>query len=289
MTQFNPQEFKLNQKMVWNDLSVSWEKWHGLFEAGASPMTEVMLDLGKVGDGQKIIDIGSGMGDPALQAAARVGPNGRVTAVDQSGEMLAIARCRAEKEGLSNIEFIEQDAEALVLDNKKIYDAALARWSLMFLPDPDAILRTLWEHLGFQKRLALTVWGNPEEVPVLSLGFQIVAKNLEMPAPSAEIPGPFKFANTDQLSKTLSRIGFTDIATQRHELMFTFQNAEEFSSFSWDLLPPWLKSKASNRFGADCERKLKTAIADTGAHSFQKGNSLEMICVSHSISAVKSS
>jgi ubiquinone/menaquinone biosynthesis C-methylase UbiE len=65
-------------------------------EESAPIVSDKLVDLAQIQQGQKILDIGTGVGEPALTAARRVGPNGRVTAIDISPQMLAIARGRAE-------------------------------------------------------------------------------------------------------------------------------------------------------------------------------------------------
>ena len=48
------------------------------------PATEMMLDLVKVAEGSRVLDVGAGAGDSALVAAQRVGSSGRVLATDIS-------------------------------------------------------------------------------------------------------------------------------------------------------------------------------------------------------------
>jgi ubiquinone/menaquinone biosynthesis C-methylase UbiE len=87
--------------------------------------------------------IATGIGEPAVTAAIRVMPNGKVVATDISPQMLAIARTRAKSLGLDNMmEFIESDGEKLELPEPSIskFDAVLSRFGLMFLPNLPAAL-----------------------------------------------------------------------------------------------------------------------------------------------------
>jgi precorrin-6B methylase 2 len=62
--------------------------------------------------GERIVDLGAGSGYFALRLAPRVGPEGRVLAVDVSADMLRLVRRRAEQAGLKNVELVlatEQD------------------------------------------------------------------------------------------------------------------------------------------------------------------------------------
>jgi enediyne biosynthesis protein CalE5 len=74
-----------------------------------------LVELAGIRTGQRVLDIATGIGEPAVTAARAVGDKGYVTATDISPEMLAIGKQRAQHEGLKNIEFREGDAEMLDL------------------------------------------------------------------------------------------------------------------------------------------------------------------------------
>src|SRR5690348_1420607 len=63
--------------------------------------------------GAVVLDVGCGTGASALPAAEIVGPRGRVVGVDLAERLLAIARGKAESQGLANIEFRTGDMERL--------------------------------------------------------------------------------------------------------------------------------------------------------------------------------
>ena len=117
----------------------SWAKWFHIMEAAAGPLSEHMVELAGVAPGGRVLDIATGVGEPAVSAARRAGPEGSVLATDLSADMLAHGRQRAEDLGLSNITFQEMDAQALDLSEDS-FDAVLCRWGLMFVDDLDAAL-----------------------------------------------------------------------------------------------------------------------------------------------------
>ena len=72
-----------------------------------------LVEYGRVGFGQQILDMATGTGHVAIAAAEIVGSQGRVIGVDISSGMLDIARSKAQKLSLKNTEFILADAEVL--------------------------------------------------------------------------------------------------------------------------------------------------------------------------------
>src|SRR5206468_12273259 len=71
------------------------------------------FSLGRLVPGERVLDLGSGSGTDSLVAAQMVGPEGSVTGIDMTPEMLAKARAAAEELDVGNVEFVETEAEAL--------------------------------------------------------------------------------------------------------------------------------------------------------------------------------
>ena len=65
--------------------------------------------VAEIGAGQRVLDVGCGIGDPTLQVAVLVGPHGRVLGIDIAEGMMAIARERAAALGLAHVEFRVDD------------------------------------------------------------------------------------------------------------------------------------------------------------------------------------
>ena len=135
---FNPEEFKINQRKSWDSVAAGWQKWWKTIENGAQKVSEKLVELAEIRAGQRILDIATGIGEPAITAGKIVGQKGHVTATDLSSGMLAIGEERARSLDLQDImEFVQSDAENLKLRTDEKFDAILCRWGLMFLPNLD--------------------------------------------------------------------------------------------------------------------------------------------------------
>src|SRR5213595_1861479 len=71
------------------------------------------FSFGRLEPGERVVDLGCGAGTDSLVAAQMVGPDGSVTGIDMTPEMLAKARAAAAAMGASNVEFLESEAEHL--------------------------------------------------------------------------------------------------------------------------------------------------------------------------------
>src|SRR5882757_4659632 len=108
--------------------------------ASVAPTTERFFREAGVGPGQRVLDIGSGVGDVAMLVAKMVGPTGEVVGVERDVITMAVAKSRLAEAGLHNVSFMESDVGHVV--SSEPFDAVVGRLILEFLPDPGAVLRS---------------------------------------------------------------------------------------------------------------------------------------------------
>jgi len=99
-----------------------------------------LLEAG-IRPGMRVLDVGCGGGDVVALLAEIAGPNGEITGIDVSGEAVAAARARLSGMGVTNVEFLQQDANTL--SPTAGFDAAVGRFVLMYAADPAGMIRTL--------------------------------------------------------------------------------------------------------------------------------------------------
>jgi SAM-dependent methyltransferase len=108
--------------------------------------TRRLLEDAGLRPGMRVLDVGSGVGDVSMLAAALVGPTGTVVGVDKDSRSLELATGRARVAGLANVTYVHADVETLQLHER--FDAVVGRWILMYLGDPAAALGRFAGHLS---------------------------------------------------------------------------------------------------------------------------------------------
>jgi enediyne biosynthesis protein CalE5 len=54
-----------------------WLAWWPTFERGAQKVSDKLIELAEIKSGDKVLDIATGIGEPAVTAARKVMPNGK--------------------------------------------------------------------------------------------------------------------------------------------------------------------------------------------------------------------
>ena len=109
------------------------------------PLTRQFFVEARIGQGMRVLDVGSGAGDVAFLAAELVGPTGEVIGTDRAGRAIATAEARGKALALSNVSFRHGDPAELIFDDS--FDAIVGRYVLVFVPDPATMLQKLSRHL----------------------------------------------------------------------------------------------------------------------------------------------
>ena len=104
------------------------------------------FSLGRLGRGERVLDLGSGAGTDSLIAAQMVGEDGAVTGIDMTSEMVTKARTAAERAGIPNASFVEGEAENLPFAAES-FDVVISNGVIDLIPDKDAVFAELYRVL----------------------------------------------------------------------------------------------------------------------------------------------
>jgi len=196
-----------------------WLQFRHIVTTGLGAHGDAALALVPPQPGQRVLDIGCGLGDTTQQIAELVGPSGEAVGVDAAERFIETARAEAEEAGVQNVSFLAADVQTTKFDGP--FDMAFSRMGTMFFVSPVAALRNVREALAPGGKLAMVVWRRREDNLWLYRGQQIVEEIVQRPEEHDEPtcgPGPFSMANADTTSDILRHAGFTDISLTRCDL-----------------------------------------------------------------------
>lgn len=229
---------------VWNQISAVYPSE---IDLRFVPVVQAMITSARLSDGENVLDLGTGTGAVAQQAASIVGPGGRVLAVDISPEMVALARQRATQGGLHNMAVREGRAESIPAEDGS-FDVVLASLSMMYVIDREEAARQIARVLKPGGRFVASVWAGPEECDIVL--FQATAGRFAGPPPVPGV-GPGSLADPSIFLGQLEAAGL-HVRVEKRELGFDFP---DFSS-AWDALA----GVTTAHLSADQQEAAKAAV-----------------------------
>jgi len=190
----------------------AWRKWQAPLAAFTRGATDAILEAAQLRPGMHVLDLASGVGDPALSIAEAVGPSGRVVATDLGPGMISLAEELAHARGLNNIEFRVANVESLPFPDES-FDVVSCRFGVMFFPDQWKAFTECRRVLKRGGRVAFVVWGKREQ-PFLGATVGILSKYVEVPPPDPDAPHAFMFGERGLLKRRLEAAGFAQVIEQ---------------------------------------------------------------------------
>jgi SAM-dependent methyltransferase len=167
----------------------------------------------ELGEGETVLDLGSGGGIDVLLSAKRVGPAGFVYGLDMTDEMLELAHRNQQEAGVTNVEFLKGFIEDIPLPDAAV-DVVISNCVINLSLDKPKVMAEIARVLRPGGRIGIS---------------DVVAENHLTPSERAErgewvgcIAGALSF---DEYERGLAAVGFTDI-----EVTPTHQVADEMHS-----------------------------------------------------------
>jgi enediyne biosynthesis protein CalE5 len=268
------QEFKTREHHNWSTAASAWKTYDTHNQRLFAPVTERMLASAALGAGQRVLDVASGTGEPAIPAALQVGATGSVLATDFSEEMLAVARTKARDRGLTNIELRRVDGEELEV--AETFDTVLIRFGIMFMPDALACLTRSFRALRTGGRIAVATWAPVERNPWLGIPLAAIKRHVEVPAPPPGAPGLFTYADPAKLRSTLEAAGFGELRIDEVPFKITGFTPADYFRYITGLSAP-LSALLAKATPETRQRIEADAVATLAEHTLGGSVSLDAV------------
>jgi ubiquinone/menaquinone biosynthesis C-methylase UbiE len=224
-----------------------------------APLAERVVTLVGARSGTDGLDVACGTGAVARGLAAA---GVRVTGVDLNADMLTMARSLA-----PDLTWVEGDAQALPFPPAS-FDLATCQQGLQFMPDREAVVRSIHGVLRPGGRVAVAVWRPLHTSP----GFDKLTDALDQrigPEAGDVLRGPFALGDPDPVRDLFSRAGFAEVRVHNHCHAAHFESAEDLVRSEIASTPlavaaeSWPPEAIPNMI-ADVEATLADYIADDG-------------------------
>ena len=200
----------LEQARAWDgEEGAHWTAHAARYDAGVREYGEMLRDRAGISAHDVVLDVGCGNG-ASTRDAARAATNGRAVGIDLSSSMLAWARSTAAAESLTNVEFVQGDAQTHAFE-AHAFSVAISRFGVMFFGDPLAAFTNIAHSLGTGGRLALVAWKPLEDNEWFSEIGRALALGRTVASPPAGTPSPFGLSDPDYVSGILGAAGFVDV------------------------------------------------------------------------------
>ncbi len=195
---------------AWRESAKYWAQHSETIHQMFVPLTRALIERAGIHQGQTVLDVAGGAGEPSLAIAEVVGPEGAVTFTDGVAQMVETARARAQQRGLTNIQFHQCPADSLPFPDES-FDVVVSRLGVMLFPDPDAAMREMLRVLKPGGRLAFAVWGKSDINPFCHLVTHVMDQHVKSPAADPDAPSAFRFAEPGKLTSVMTQAGAVDV------------------------------------------------------------------------------
>jgi len=215
----------------WRENAEYWTMFAPVLHHMLAPLTQTLIEELQIEEGQQVLDIAGGAGEPAFSIASKTGPTGSVICTDGAPEMVNGAKRLALESGIANIQFKNCVAESLPFPDDT-FDAVESRLGIMFFSDPPKALREMLRVAKPGATIALAVWHKVEFNPFCALPSKVMAQHVPTEPPAPDAPTAYRFAEEGKLARLLTDAGAVTVK----ERLFEFRIAGDLSiSDYWNL------------------------------------------------------
>ncbi len=214
--------YKEYTRTTWNDTAEEYHKFQRLLEPyGFDLINRLELQVR-----EKVLDLATGSGEPALSIARLVGPDGEVVGVDLSEKMVHLATRLSQQRRLTNVSFKVMDAEKLEFPDNT-FDVVVSRFGFQIFTNPEEVAREARRVLKPRGRIGISVWGTAEKAAAIHV---LVGAMLEFAEPdeSGYLPTPYELGGPGELVKFLEDAGFSDAKEEHRTHRFVAPDADAY-------------------------------------------------------------
>lgn len=180
-----------------------------------------LIQTAQPDSGDNVLEVGCGTGILTRELIPLVSEPGRVTGLDLSDSMLAVARQQC-----PDVAFQQGDVCELPFEDAS-FDIVMGQFMLMFVPEPEKGLTEIKRVLRPGGRVVLSVWQGLDGNPVYSA---LVEATLEIAGQEAarSLAWPFAMGDVSALNDMLASVNLKNVSISAHDGTAEFPSLESF-------------------------------------------------------------
>lgn len=206
----------------WNEMSKTFDRWLPYIQ----PVAEALISLADLSEGQQILDVAAGTGEPSLTIARRFGSKVHLIGIDGAEAMVDVANEKLRKEGLSGVTFRQMKAESLSFPSNR-FDRIISRFGVMLFDDPLQGLKEMRRVMKPGGKMAIAVWSEFHRIESLHLIWELIMKRLPAQA-RPPLPKMADLGPPGKLEALLRNAGFNRFEVNPLPLFYTFNDFETY-------------------------------------------------------------
>jgi ubiquinone/menaquinone biosynthesis C-methylase UbiE len=194
------------------------KSYHAFFSAVTALATDPLLDAVRLRSGTRLLDVASGPGALAAEAANR---GARSVGVDLSPRMVELAQRL-----YPAIEFHEADVEHLPFPDHS-FDAVVCAFGLGHFPQPELAVAECVRILSPGGCIAFAWWHDPARQRIQGIFREAIAEfGVSVPSDTPQGHNVFRFSNSDEFLRLLEEAGLSEVAITEHAATYSVPDTE---------------------------------------------------------------
>ena len=198
----------------WHNKSADYDKYAG---SVTCQTTSALLDAAKVTGAMSTLDIASGPGYGAGEAAAR--------GADAIGLDFAYGMVAEATKNYPKARFLQGDGENLEFDDGS-FEAVTCPYGLLHMPDPEKAVAEAYRVLKNGGHYAFSVWTTPDTHEFFDVILSAIKAHGDLEVPLPEAPPVFRFSDHDECRKILKGAGFGEIKVVEVNAVWKAESAQ---------------------------------------------------------------
>ncbi len=210
----------------WSVVAPAWESRRHHVTRSQTAVADALLARLALRAGDRVLELGGGTGDLAVQLAAGVATTGTVLCSDAAPGMVALIETSVAE--LPHVTSALIDATDIPLPDSSV-DAVVFQMGLMFVPDPAAATREIRRVLVPGGRVAVATWAGPEHNPWLAcLGMAAMSHGVVTGGPPTGPGGLFSLGEPAALCAAMEQGGFSGIHLEQVDVPMQFTSLDDY-------------------------------------------------------------